>query len=212
MQSVPIYSTWQVDPWRLLSRVELVTALGELERKAKRSLNTRLNLVIVRLAGCCVLRVSEIACLRLDDVRMEDARPHILIRADVSKIPRDRRIPLWWDRDTFGDIMAWKGRLLNKGARSDDLFVSSILNRTRGKRLTRQALRQRFRTACKVLGKTCLESLTIHDGRHTFVSHSLAGGRTLAEVRDAAGHANVVTTSAYLHASVAEYNATCLHG
>jgi len=197
MQSVPIYSTWQVDPWRLLSRVELVTALGELERKAKRSLNTR---------------VSEIACLRLDDVRMEDARPHILIRADVSKIPRDRRIPLWWDRDTFGDIMAWKGRLLNKGARSDDLFVSSILNRTRGKRLTRQALRQRFRTACKVLGKTCLESLTIHDGRHTFVSHSLAGGRTLAEVRDAAGHANVVTTSAYLHASVAEYNATCLHG
>ena len=31
------------------------------------------------------------------------------------------------------------------------------------------------------------EALTIHHGRHTFISHALAGGRTLAEVRDAAG-------------------------
>ncbi len=41
--------------------------------------------------------------------------------------------------------------------------------------------------------------LSIHCGRHSFVSHSLAGGRTLAEIRDAAGHANVSTTSIYLH-------------
>jgi hypothetical protein len=44
--------------------------------------------------------------------------------------------------------------------------------------------------------------LTIHHGRHTFVSHALAGGRTLAEVRDAAGHTNVSVTSAYLHIAV----------
>jgi site-specific recombinase XerD len=47
-----------------------------------------------------------------------------------------------------------------------------------------------------------LESLTIHHGRHTFISHALAGGRTLAEVRDAAGHANVSITSGYLHVAV----------
>jgi hypothetical protein len=35
--------------------------------------------------------------------------------------------------------------------------------------------------------------------RHGFVSHALAGGRTLVEVRDAAGHSNVSITSAYLH-------------
>jgi len=34
------------------------------------------------------------------------------------------------------------------------------------------------------------------------VSHALAGGRTLAEVRSAAGHANLVTTSIYLHVAV----------
>ena len=44
--------------------------------------------------------------------------------------------------------------------------------------------------------------LTIHHGRHTFISHALAGGRTLAEVRDAAGHANVTVTSGYLHVAV----------
>jgi site-specific recombinase XerD len=44
--------------------------------------------------------------------------------------------------------------------------------------------------------------LTIHQGRHTFISHALAGGRTLAEVRNAAGHANVSITSTYLHVAV----------
>jgi site-specific recombinase XerD len=37
---------------------------------------------------------------------------------------------------------------------------------------------------------------------HTFISHALAGGRTLAEVRDAAGHSNVSITSGYLHVAV----------
>lgn len=45
-------------------------------------------------------------------------------------------------------------------------------------------------------------TLTIHHGRHTFNSHALAGGRTLAEVRDVAGHANASITSGYLHVAV----------
>ena len=47
-------------------------------------------------------------------------------------------------------------------------------------------------------------SLAIHHGCHTFISHALAGGRTLAEVRDAVGHGNVTITSGYLHAAVDE--------
>lgn len=47
-----------------------------------------------------------------------------------------------------------------------------------------------------------LRTLTIHHGRHTFISHALAGGRTLAEVRDAAGHTNVSVTSGHLHVAV----------
>jgi integrase len=53
-----------------------------------------------------------------------------------------------------------------------------------------------------VLGLARLNTLTIHHGRHTFISHALAGDRTLAEVRDAARHANVSITPAYLHVSM----------
>jgi site-specific recombinase XerD len=45
--------------------------------------------------------------------------------------------------------------------------------------------------------------LTIQHGRHTFISHALAGGRTLDEVQAAAaGHASLLTTSVYLHVVV----------
>jgi site-specific recombinase XerD len=63
-----------------------------------------------------------------------------------------------------------------------------------------------------VLGRERLESLTIHHGRHSFISHSLAGGRTLAQVRDAAGHANVSITSGYLHVAVADNSVGDLFG
>jgi integrase len=70
------------------------------------------------------------------------------------------------------------------------------------KPFSRHTLRKRFRTARRVLGAPRLETLTIHHGRHTFISHALAGGRSLAEGRDAAGHANVSITSGYLHVAV----------
>jgi integrase len=70
--------------------------------------------------------------------------------------------------------------------------------------LQRAAIRRRFLSACNVLGKERVATLTIHHGRHTFISHALAGGRSLPEVRDAAGHANVAITSGYLHVTVDE--------
>jgi integrase len=70
------------------------------------------------------------------------------------------------------------------------------------KTFSRHILRKRFRNACKVLGAACVFTLTIHHGRHKFISHALAGGRALAEVRDAAGHCNVRITSGYLHVAV----------
>ena len=77
---------------------------------------------------------------------------------------------------------------------------------------SRRTLRKRFRTACRVLGKERLEHLTIHHGRHTFISHALAGGRTLAEVRDAAGYSNVTITSGYLHVAVEEDSVGAIFG
>ncbi len=190
------------DATKILTRQEIAKVLAELHRKASRSKNTWLNLIIFRLACCCGMRASEIAMLQLADVRTEVPRPHIRIRNGASKGGRPRTVPLWWDAGTLADIAVWRAErsgMVDDAARP---FVASLQPGRGARRLSRHTLRKRFRTACKVLGPERLASLTIHHGRHTFISHALARGRTLAEVRDAVGHANVTVTSSYLHVAV----------
>jgi integrase len=159
-------------------------------------------LILLRLACCCGLRASEIAGLQIADVRCEISRPHLRIRRSASKGDRSRMVPLWWDAGTLDDLARWKADRIADGAAADDPFLTSTWPGCIKRPLSRHTLRRRFKTACKALGLARLETLTIHHGRHTFISHALAGKRTLAEVRDAAGHANVSITSAYLHVAV----------
>ena len=196
------YRARPLDATKILTRRELAAVLNDLKRKATRSKNTRLNLALFRLACCCGLRASEIANLQVGDVRTEFARPHIRIRNGAAKGGRSRIVPLWWDAGTLEDLAAWKAERLRFGAEAAEPFLASLRPGRALKPFSRHTLRKRFRTACKVLGAVRLGTLTIHHGRHTFISHALAGGRSLAEVRDAAGHANVSITSGYLHVAV----------
>ena len=86
-----------------------------------------------------------------------------------------------------------------QGAGGADFFICAQSAEAQGHQLERQRIRERFLVACRALGDDRLETLTVHHGRHSFVSHALQGGRSLAEVRDAAGHANIATTSVYTH-------------
>ena len=202
----------RVDVTKLLTRQELATVLTDLQRQAERSLSMRLNLVLFRLAACCGLRASEIAQLAIGDVHIDGHRPHLRLRKGAAKGGKGRMVPLWWDAGTLADLKAWRGERITSGAKADDRFLVS-LRPGRGKiTLSRHTLRRRFLTACKSLGLTRLQTLTIHHGRHTFISHALAGGRTLAEIRDAAGHANVSITSAYLHIAVDDESVGNLFG
>jgi len=194
--------TWRINQTMILTRTELHAVLANLSRRSRRSLNAQLSLVIVRLACCCGLRVSEIAKLQSDDVRVGVDRPHLRIRRDVGKGHRARTVALWWDAGTLADLAAWKAERQRQGAAGRELFVCSMLANRRGRPLSRHALRLRFQRACRSLGAERSGRVTIHHGRHTFVSHALAGGRTLAEVRDAAGHSHVGITSVYLHVAV----------
>src|SRR5271167_4785548 len=99
--------TWNMDPTRILTRRELATVLADLIKKAQRSASAHRNLIIVRLACCCGLRVSEIANLQLDDVILDVARPHLRLRAGTTKGGHPRRVPLWWDAGTLADLKAW---------------------------------------------------------------------------------------------------------
>ena len=200
------------DMTKVLTRREIHAVLADLRVKATRSKNARLNLVIFRLATCCGLRASEIAQLHIDDIRIEMPRPHIRIRVGASKGGKSRRVPLWWDRGTLDDLAAWRAERAAHGAVGDEPFVASWQPSRENAPLSRFTLRKRFLTACRKLGPERLLSLTIHHGRHTFISHALAGGRTLAEVRDAAGHSNVTVTSGYLHVAVEDDGIGALFG
>jgi integrase len=201
-----------IDPSQVLTRREMQVVLDALHSGAKNSRQTRLNLILFRLAACCGLRVSEISGLKLADVKLEESRPYIKIQRGASKGGKSRIVPLWWDAGTLKDITDWKADRVSAGAGEGDWFLVSPRSGRETIRYSRHTLRRRFKTACKALGLDRVRSITIHHGRHTFISHALAGGRTLAEVRDAAGHANVTITSAYLHVVVEDEEVGNLFG
>ena len=192
---------WKIDQTKILSRVGITSVLADLKRSAKRrSPNTRMNLVIFRLATCCGLRASELVGLKLGDVRVGIARPYIRVPKTIGKGGKGRRVPLWWDRGTLEDLTAWRDDRVSRGAKPGDSFVCAQAKAVYGKQLTRHNVRSRFISMCKCLGKERQKELTIHTGRHSFVSHALASGkRSLAEVRDAAGHSSLAITSIYTH-------------
>ena len=192
-------STWTVDRSKILQPDEMARVLTELRRKARRSINTRTNLTIFRLAACCGLRASEIAGLTVADVQVDNSRPSIRIRREIGKGHKARKVPLTWDAGTLADLVEWKRFRRDQGAADDDRFVCSQHCDSLGNPLDRRNLRKRFRVSCKVLGRERQAELTIHDGRHSFVSHALHGGRSVVEVRAAAGHSSLATTSIYAH-------------
>ncbi|MEW6251811.1 MAG: site-specific integrase [Planctomycetota bacterium] len=188
-------SDWKVEATKILTAGEIAQILADLKRRARRSANSRMNLIIFRLATCCGLRVSELIGLRMGDVRVGMAKPYIHVRAEVAKRNKPRRVPLWWDQGTLDDLTAWRDERVKAGAGPAGPFISS----RSGRPLDRQNARHRFKVACRCLGVERVRDLTVHHGRHSFVTHALRGGRSLAEVRDSAGHANIATTSLYAH-------------
>lgn len=192
-------ATWAVDKSKILQPGEIRRVLADLKRKGHRSLNTRLNRTIFRLSTCCGLRASEIAGLTLADVQVDSSQPKIRVRKEIAKGHKPRKVPLTWDQGTLDDLREWKRSRREQGAGDGAWFVCSQHRNSFGNPLDRRNLRKRFKVACKCLGPERAGELSIHDGRHSFVSLALHGGRTVVEARDAAGHSSLAVTSIYAH-------------
>lgn len=192
-------NNWKMDATRILTRGEIAAILKDLHRKRfRRSAHRRNNLMIFRLAACCGLRASEIAGLCLGDVILGAGvrRPHLNLPAEICKGHKPRRVPLWWDASTLDDLAEHKAWRLGSGAGQQAPFVAVPFGPTAGNAYGRFAIRAHFMRTCRLaIGREA----TTHIGRHSFVSHAIAGGRTLAEVRDAAGHSDLSTTGIYTH-------------
>lgn len=180
-----------VDHTRILSELEMATCLVGLHGRKHQGRSRWVDLIVFRLACCCGLRVSEISRLRVKDVVL-GGMPHLRV---FGKGGKWRRVPLWWDGGTLEDMREFYD------VRQSEVDMGSALVGRCGVVMdvgfvSRECLRRRF---CRIVSSFVGRSSTIHDGRHTFCTHSLAHGRSLVEVMRAAGHSNVSITNAYLH-------------
>src|SRR5689334_20579560 len=97
----------QIDPTKILTLDEMKLVLADLKKRARRSLNSRMNLVLFRLASGCGLRVSELTGLILDNVRVGSSRPSIYVPKTIAKGGKHRTVPLVFDQGTLDDIREW---------------------------------------------------------------------------------------------------------
>lgn len=190
-----------------LTAEEISAVLAELKRLCRRS-RTRVrhlrNLAIFRLSCCCGLRAKEIAGLNIGDVLTVGPLPVVIVRKDITKgrqgKRRGRKVPLYIDAQTLADLAVWQALRLDAGAGPQDPFVCSLRQGSVGKRLTPKQAGRLWATAIKVLGAR-RRQLSIHKGRHTFISTCINAGVPLPLVRDWAGHNSIAMTETYIHAA-----------
>jgi len=147
-----------------------------------------------RLAAYAGLRLGELLALRVGDIDWAGSVLTIsrAISAGVekgTKSGRIRQVPL------AGHAAAALARVLDRDdfqSPDDFVFCDAF-----GRRLDGSALRRRYKLARDAAG---LRPLRWHDLRHTFGSLLVAGGIDLVSVKDAMGHAQLSTTTRYLHA------------
>ncbi len=149
-----------IDRTKILTRNEVSKVLAELKRKAKRSMNSRQNLIIFRLATCCGLRVSEVVGLKVGNVKVTGDRPYILVPKEIAKRHKTRKVPLWWDAATLADLTSWKAEREGQGQRLATLRLQSGQGNpsqdgqsTFGKPLAARNAEARFKAAIKLLGR-----------------------------------------------------------
>lgn len=191
-----------MDDTSFLSADEIQSCVKRLRKRSagvERGANSRINLAIFRLS-CMGLRVCEIHGLNWEDLILDGPRPCIKIRPEITKGKNGeyygRSVPLWWDKGTLEDL---KRFAQFRAGKPGEPFLVSIRPGAAGQRLSKDAISNRWDTLMKKFGPGRARQLSIHKGRHSFISHSLAAGRSLVEVQRAAGHRSVGSTSVYLH-------------
>lgn len=193
---------------KVMSLGEVQSVFGSLrQQKQKWSAGTSkhyhawANEIIFRLSTCCGLRGVEIRRIRLSAFRMHGSRPCIEIGSNVAKGRcGSREIPLWWDAGNLDALSDWIAYRRSNWP-DDHHAVASDFGKmmSRNPEMSRSGLKRRWERFMRAALGPRSRKLGVHAGRHTFCTHALASGRSLAEVRDAAGHHSISMTDNYLH-------------
>lgn len=148
----------------------------------------------VRVSAYAGLRMGELLALRWVDVDWEGSA--LTVSRAVSdgvetstKSGQIRRVPMGDDTAAALERLSQRPHFTYP----EDLVFCNLV----GRRLDSSALRRRYKRARDAAG---LRPLRWHDLRHSYGSMLVAGGIDLVSVKEAMGHAQLTTTSRYLHA------------
>lgn len=151
----------------------------------------QVHYVFARFLYLTAVRVSEALALRWRDITLLDggAEAHIVGKGQHR-------------RDVFVPPLLWADLASLRGDSGENGLLFPSLDRQKAWRLVRQLAK------AAQIGDD--KKVSPHSFRHAHISHALKNGATLAELRDQAGHANISTTSLYIHANTDRATATRL--
>jgi integrase/recombinase XerD len=178
---------WKVLP-KALARDEMEAILRKhpvADSKEAEALAVR-NRAMLEVFYAAALRVSEIAGVKLEDLKLDLG--YLLAR---GKGDRERIVPLGKGaQDALTQYLKHSRPILAKGKSSPLLF----LGRGAG-RLTRQRIWQMVREASTDSGRHA----SPHMLRHSCATHMVENGADLRTVQTILGHADISTTQVYTH-------------
>lgn len=147
------------------------------------------NVALVSVMARAGLRVGETVALDLEDIELNPRSGWLVVRQ--GKGLKERHVPL--SLQARKDIRAYLDERPGQ-AKTPALFITKNWNR-----LDTRSVGYMIRGAARRAGIE--QRVTPHTLRHTFATRFLEKGGDLATLRDILGHANLSTTSRYVHSN-----------
>jgi integrase/recombinase XerC len=149
----------------------------------------RRNVALVALMARAGLRIGEVVSLDIEDVELRSRSGWVVVRH--GKGLKERRVPLSSRaRQVLEDYIE---------ARPEEAMTPALFITKNRNRLTKRPVQRMVKSAARRAG--IAQDVTPHALRHTFATRFLEKGGDLATLRDILGHANLSTTSRYLHST-----------
>ncbi len=180
----------------------LIRAAAQHSRKPERLRNWTLIAFLFHTG----LRVSELCNLRVSNIRHKEGLPYSV--KVIGKGDKERRVVLSDEAQRALHQWLRERRLLvaelPPGSDTEHVWLA-MTGRKRGKHLSPQGVWELLRHYANHAGIS--KRVYPHLLRHTYATEAIRGGAKLHGLRDSLGHANIATTSRYLHADESELEA-----
>lgn len=134
------------------------------------------------------LRISEVTNLTLDDVNLEER----IINVINGKGNKDRKVPI---NDKLYNVLQKYLKYIRPNSNSNKFFCTKKTGE-----ISPQYINRELKKACKKLGWE--KDISAHILRHSFASNLISKNVSLPAVRDLLGHADLRTTSRYIHQDI----------